>query len=369
MQVILNKENFDRSVNLLSKVQAKRSKLVAEEQGQAVLDFVSQFTDVDDPKTEVLKIINVFNIQALSDNYIKSIINLNKINDIRGIDRFLRTVNSKLPQDGMFIGCAETQLERRKRLFKKFPFYVAPFYFFFDFILKRVFPKLPVTREIYFLITAGRNRVLSKAEVLGRLAFCGFQIVDEREIGNLLYFVGTKTKSHTDCSEKHPSFGFMFKTERIGQSEKPVTVYKIRTMHPYAEYLQEYIFKRNQLQPGGKIKNDYRITSWGRVLRRLWIDEIPMIYNLLTGELKLVGVRPISQHYMTLYTEELKQKRFKAKPGLVPPFYADLPKSIEEIMQSELRYLDLYAKHPFKTDVKYFFKAMKNILFKNARSN
>ena len=72
---------------------------------------------------------------------------------------------------------------------------------------------------------------------------------------------------------------------------------------------------------------------------------------------------------MSLYTDELKQKRIIAKPGLVPPFYADLPVSLDEIMQSELRYLDLYIQHPFKTDFNYFFKAFKNIVFKNARTN
>ena len=59
----------------------------------------------------------------------------------------------------------------------------------------------------------------------------------------------------------------------------------------------------------------------------------------------------------------------KTKPGLIPPFYADMPKTLEEIMASEMRYLEAYEKHPFRTDIRYFFKAMWNILFKGARSN
>ena len=68
-------------------------------------------------------------------------------------------------------------------------------------------------------------------------------------------------------------------------------------------------------------------------------------------------------------SDELKEKRIDAKPGLIPPFYADLPVTLDEIIQSELRYLDSYKKHPFKTDCIYFFKALKNIVFKNARTN
>ena len=48
--------------------------------------------------------------------------------------------------------------------------------------------------------------------------------------------------------------------KRIGINNKLITVYKIRTMHPYAEYIQSYVFETNNLQDGGKFKNDYRIT-------------------------------------------------------------------------------------------------------------
>ncbi len=93
-----------------------------------------------------------------------------------------------------------------------------------------------------------------------------------------------------------------------------------------------------------------------------------MILNVFRGELKIVGVRPLSEHYLSLYNEKLRVKRLKTKPGLIPPFYVDLPKSLEEIMASEEKYLDAYSKSPFLTDLKYFFKAFFNIAFKRARS-
>jgi len=127
--------------------------------------------------------------------------------------------------------------------------------------------------------------------------------------------------------------------------------------------------KMSNLQKGGKFKNDFRITTWGKILRRLWIDEIPMLFNLFKGQLKFVGVRPLSKHYLSLYSNELKEKRKGVKPGLVPPFYADLPSTLDEIMESEIRYINAYKEHPFVTDLKYFFKASANILFNSARSN
>ena len=56
------------------------------------------------------------------------------------------------------------------------------------------------------------------------------------------------------------------------------------------------------------------------------------------------------------------------KPGLVPPYYADMPKNLSEIIQSENKYLDEYDEGKFKTDMKYFFKAFNNIVIKKERS-
>jgi lipopolysaccharide/colanic/teichoic acid biosynthesis glycosyltransferase len=139
-------------------------------------------------------------------------------------------------------------------------------------------------------------------------------------------------------------------------------------MHAYSEYLQEYIFQKNNLQAGGKFKDDFRVTGAGKFMRKFWLDELPMIFNLLRGDMKLVGVRPLSRQYFSLYTEELKEKRLRFKPGLIPPFYVDMPKTLEEIMASENKYLDAYAKNPLKTDIKYLCLAAINIIFKRARS-
>ena len=216
------------------------------------------------------------------------------------------------------------------------------------------------------MITGENKKALSLAEGLGRLYYCGFEILHLKIIDNRMYFIAKKIKEPANAAV---STGLIFKMKRLGKNGKPIYVYKLRTMYPYAEYLQEFIYDKFNLKDGGKFKNDFRITIWGNIFRKLWLDEVPMIFNWIKGDLKLVGFRPLSNHYFSLYREELKQKRLMCKPGLIPPFYADIPKTFNEIMESEERYLDSYSKNPVRTDVNYFIRCFNNILFKGARSS
>ena len=104
-------------------------------------------------------------------------------------------------------------------------------------------------------------------------------------------------------------------------------------------------------------------------MRKLWIDEIPMLFNLLKGDLKIVGVRPLSSHYISLYSDELRGERVKVKPGMIPPFYADLPETLDEIMASEDKYLKAYQKKRWRTDFYYGFTAVRNILSRKLEAN
>ena len=93
-----------------------------------------------------------------------------------------------------------------------------------------------------------------------------------------------------------------------------------------------------------------------------------MFINYFKGEMKLVGVRPISKHYLSLYPEAARERRKNYKPGLLPPFYADMPKTLEEIVASEIRYFDSYDNKGFRADIYYFWKILYNIFIKKARS-
>jgi lipopolysaccharide/colanic/teichoic acid biosynthesis glycosyltransferase len=231
----------------------------------------------------------------------------------------------------------------------------------------RIFPKLPITKKIYFWITNGYHRAISRAEALGRLYSCGFEVIDDQVINGQLYFTARKVRE--PFFDYRPTYGLMIRLKRVGKNGKNIYVNKLRTMHPYSEYLQDYVYQKHSLQEGGKFHKDFRVSTLGRVMRKLWIDELPMLLNLLKGDLKLVGVRPLSQHYLELYNEDFRARRIRYRPGLVPPFYADMPKSLEEIQASEAHYLDAFDKHPLWTDFRYFWKAMYNIVVRNARSN
>jgi lipopolysaccharide/colanic/teichoic acid biosynthesis glycosyltransferase len=198
---------------------------------------------------------------------------------------------------------------------------------------------------------------------------CGFEIVEEQFINNRLFFVFRKIKE--PLFDYHPTYGPIVKLQRIGKNGQIIGVFKMRTMHAYSEYLQDYIYNKYNLDEGGKFRNDFRITTLGRIFRAFWLDEFPMLINVfILRNLKIVGVRPLSLHYFSLYSAELKQRRIKCKPGLIPPYYAQYPtpKTLDEIQRNEIEYLEQYEKHPFFTDLRYFFKAMNNIIFRKARS-
>jgi lipopolysaccharide/colanic/teichoic acid biosynthesis glycosyltransferase len=316
--------------------------------------------------TAVLSTTTLFNIAGLPGHNYNYIINLHRINDIRKLDHFMDTVNRKLGMNGYFMCCVETKDQRKKRLLKKYPPVINYVLYCIDFILKRVFPKLKITNWIYKFFTHGENAVISRAEALGRLSRAGFRIKKEAMIENLLCIEARKKTEPLPHNEN--VFSTLIALPRIGKEGETIKVYKLRTMHPYSEYIQDYVYSLYDLRDGGKFKNDFRITSWGSVCRKTWLDEIPMFFNIIRGEMKLFGVRPLSSHYFGLYREDVKARRIKYKPGLIPPFYVDMPTNLEEIQNSEIRYLDAYDKNPFRTDCRYFMRSMTNILFRHARS-
>ena len=330
-------------------------------------NFISLFGEgIDRDDLEWINTINIDDFKPIS-NEMLGIANSHRLNDVPRLNKFLEKANNSLRKGDFLLICMETKDSRKTRILNKFPRALSYPFYILDFILKRVFPKLKVTKKVYFWITKGRNRVISLSEGLGRLVSCGFKIVGYQRIGYITYIL---TKKYTDpVYDMEPTYGPLVRLKRIGKNGKLFSVYKLRTMYPYSEYLQEYVFNNNDLQEGGKFKEDFRVTRWGKLFRKLWIDELPMFINFFKGQMKLVGVRPLSSHYFSLYPEDLQKLRTRVKPGLVPPFYADLPKTLPEIIESERVYLELYLKNPISTDFKYFLKAMYNIFINRVHSN
>ncbi len=347
--------------------QRRIQRIIKEEAGTAAYQQLKKQLALFSSNTLVVSTTNIFNIKSLRNNRYATIINLRRVNDIRGINDFFVAVHDRLPYHGEFVGCFKSKSAHKKSFLARYPLGINYLLYGLNFFSKRILPKLELTRELYFWITGGKKRILSKAEVFGRLYCCGYKIKNEIKVGDLIYFVAQKTNKPT--RKRVSTYGPIIKLNRIGKNGKMIRVYKFRTMHPYSEYLQPYVFEKGNLQEGGKFKHDIRINSVGQFMRKFWIDEWPMLWNLLKGDLKLVGVRPISKHYFSLYSIELQNKRAKVKPGLLPPFYADMPKTLAEIEASELNYINACLKNgTIKTDIYYFWRIVANIVFRKARS-
>jgi len=300
-------------------------------------------------------------------DHIDSIICLQKINDIRYINKYFERINAKLEINGIFVGCLETFTARRQRLLMDRIPVINTLYFGVEFFVKRILPKLGYSKGVYFNVTKGKDRLLSKAEGLGRLVSSGFKIMDYKSIDGLVYFVVKKEKE--PAFDLNPSYGPVYKMPRIGKNNKIINVYKFRTMHPYSEYLQDYVLRANGYAKTGKPAADFRIPVWGKFMRRFWIDEIPQLINVLKGDMKLVGIRPVSKRYFQDIPKEMQKLRLTQKPGCIPPYVAlNREGNVMSVLQAEKDYLEEKIRNPYSTDLKYFFKAIYNIIFKHKRS-
>lgn len=331
-----------------------------------VLNLVKRYADIDSSSTAILDTTNYFNVRAYPSQF-NVLVNFGMINQMRYINKFFEEVNAVMRVDEVFICRGETIAARKERLrINHFPF-VGRFYFLFEFIFLRVMPKLWGFKEIFFWLTRGRLRLLSKAEILGRLYSCGFELIECSHIEGDLYVV-CKKRSNPDFNME-PSYGPLFKMKRLGKDGRIIGVYKFRTMHPYAEYLQDYVVNLNGYAQTGKPKDDFRLTPWGRVFRKYWIDELPQLINVLKGEMKLVGLRPISERYAQDLDKDFLAQRLKHKPGCIPPYVAlNRTGSVDDVIQAEREYIIEKNRNPFTTDLKFFFKAVFNIVFRRKRS-
>ena len=334
-----------------------------------VIQFLSSTFEKENIKKDRVTIfdtISTTNIEMLYNNSQDLLVNLHNINNLRRINHYFINSYNKLSTGGLLVGSFIPLENFDSHLRGQMPHFLYAIMLPFHFIFHRVFPKLAITKQIYFILTDGKNRTLSKAEIFGRLSFCGFKMEKYETIGNQIYF--TCKKSKTISEEQSPSYGPIVKLKRIGHHGRIIVIYKFRTMYPFSEFIQKDVFEENNLDASGKFLNDFRITSWGRILRKYFIDEIPQLYNWLRSDINLVGVRAISKHYYSLYPKDLQELRINFKPGLIPPYYADMPTTFDEIVESEVRYLQKKKEKPIITNMIYFVKALINIIFSGARS-
>lgn len=118
-------------------------------------------------------------------------------------------------------------------------------------------------------------------------------------------------------SRGNPIFGHV----RIGKGGKPFVCYKFRTMYPDATYrLQELLKSRKDLkeewEKTHKLKNDPRVTPFGRLLRKTSLDELPQFWNVLKGDLSVVGPRPVVENELKTHFGQKAPLIISVRPGV-----------------------------------------------------
>lgn len=272
------------------------------------------------------------------------VVDVNPLNTILNSNQHLFKINKCIQDASILVGCAQV-----KDLYNNTSY-------------GRSNNFLEVTKKLTSCFSSLKKniRIPSKAEVLGKLVYSGFSIIEFKEINGLLYYMVMKVKEPSKEIERNAN-SFIFPMVRIGKGGKKLTVYKFRTMHPYSQYLQDYVVRLNGYNSLGKPDNDFRLTPLGKFFRKYWLDELPQFVNLLKGELAVVGVRPLSDTRFSELPIEIQKQRIQFKPGCIPPYVSLLMSDSQGNIEAERIYMNEKLKNGIRTDIKYFFLALRNI--------
>jgi exopolysaccharide biosynthesis polyprenyl glycosylphosphotransferase len=153
----------------------------------------------------------------------------------------------------------------------------------------------------------------------------------------------------------------IFKQERVGLRGRKFYIYKFRTMIQNAEELKESLLEKNESDgPTFKIKKDPRITAIGRFLRKTGLDELPQLFNVLKGEMSLIGPRPPIPEEVDKY-ERWQLRRLSMKPGITCTWQIIPNRNevlFEKWMNLDIQYIESWS---IKKDFLLFFKTIKTV--------
>ncbi|MBK9171175.1 MAG: sugar transferase [Bryobacterales bacterium] len=136
----------------------------------------------------------------------------------------------------------------------------------------------------------------------------------------------------------------IFRQTRCGLNGRPFTFYKFRSMCENAEELKASLMHLNERQVVFKIRNDPRLTPIGRFLRRFSIDEWPQLWNVLRGDMSMVGPRPAVPDEVARY-EQWQRRRLRMRPGLTCLWAVEGRDAVdfETWMRLDMRYIDTWS--------------------------
>ena len=150
----------------------------------------------------------------------------------------------------------------------------------------------------------------------------------------------------------------IYKHKRVGKNGKLFNVYKFKSMYNDSRKLEDILTKEEyeEFKLKHKIEDDPRITPFGKFLRKSSLDELPQLFNILKGDMSLIGPRPITLIELEEYNEN-KDFLLKVRPGLTGYWTTHGRSNIENDirMKMELYYV---AKRSIWMDIKIFFKTI-----------
>jgi len=138
----------------------------------------------------------------------------------------------------------------------------------------------------------------------------------------------------------------LFTQNRVGYNKRKFKIYKFRTMTPGAEQRIKELERLNEVSgPVFKIKNDPRINPVGKLLRKTSIDELPQLFNVLKGDMSLVGPRPLPVRDYEGFNQDWQRRRFSVRPGITCLWQINGRSSIpfDKWMQLDLQYIDTWS--------------------------
>ena len=157
----------------------------------------------------------------------------------------------------------------------------------------------------------------------------------------------------------------IFAQDRVGRNGRVFKFYKFRSMRVDAEEIKKDLMSQNQMQGGMfKIENDPRVTKVGHFIRKTSLDELPQFWNVLKGDMSLVGTRPPTLDEYMKYTPEQK-RRLSFKPGITGLWQISGRSNItnfDDVVKLDVTYLDGWT---IWKDIEILIKTVKVVLIKD----
>lgn len=161
-----------------------------------------------------------------------------------------------------------------------------------------------------------------------------------------LTFFGFAAAIYAQRLRRETGASALFRQQRFGRNGRVFTLYKFRTMYRNAERQLEKLLALNEMRgPMFKLKHDPRVTPTGAKLRRRHLDELPQFWNVLKGEMSLVGTRPPTPKEVANY-REVDHRRLSMKPGLTGLWQLNGNQAVsdfDEVVKLDCKYIENWS--------------------------